>query len=248
MNRRSRRLVDGGYYQPEDDGASTSSTGSVNGGQISYRESPVRIFKKKVAGRRQVSSSCCLAHENASSESLGSYASEEPIRAEEYWGIAPSLRALSSSSRASSRSKFSSPGPDSQPGFSSRFSAADGHGNSSGYSSSEEGCCGPAQPHPDTEPQLGVKDLLLSPGRALAMLYWWLGTAWYSLTTGASLLDVFLLTRSVAGRRCRGSGREGRRPPETRLRAPLVTDMKMTGGGHFQQVLHRTAGSEVKQT
>ncbi|XP_069052960.1 SUN domain-containing protein 2-like isoform X2 [Lepisosteus oculatus] len=195
MNRRSRRLVDGGYYQPEDDGASTSSTGSVNGGQISYRESPVRIFKKKVAGRRQVSSSCCLAHENASSESLGSYASEEPIRAEEYWGIAPSLRALSSSSRASSRSKFSSPGPDSQPGFSSRFSAADGHGNSSGYSSSEEGCCGPAQPHPDTEPQLGVKDLLLSPGRALAMLYWWLGTAWYSLTTGASLLDVFLLTR-----------------------------------------------------
>ncbi|XP_056379860.1 SUN domain-containing protein 2 isoform X2 [Hyla sarda] len=33
------------------------------------------------------------------------------------------------------------------------------------------------------------------PGRAFGLLYWWIGTTWYRLTTSASLLDVFILTR-----------------------------------------------------
>ncbi|XP_053113347.1 SUN domain-containing protein 2 [Hemicordylus capensis] len=38
--------------------------------------------------------------------------------------------------------------------------------------------------------------VITSPGRFFGLLYWWLGTAWYRLTTAASLLDVFILTRS----------------------------------------------------
>ncbi|XP_055109245.2 SUN domain-containing protein 2 isoform X5 [Symphalangus syndactylus] len=34
-----------------------------------------------------------------------------------------------------------------------------------------------------------------SPGRLFRLLYWWAGTTWYRLTTAASLLDVFVLTR-----------------------------------------------------
>uniref|UniRef100_A0A8D0LAJ3 SUN domain-containing protein n=1 Tax=Sphenodon punctatus TaxID=8508 RepID=A0A8D0LAJ3_SPHPU len=41
--------------------------------------------------------------------------------------------------------------------------------------------------------------VLTSPGRLFGLLYWWIGTAWYRLTTAASLLDVFVLTRSVWG-------------------------------------------------
>lgn len=33
------------------------------------------------------------------------------------------------------------------------------------------------------------------PGRLFGLLYWWIGTTWYRLTTAASLLDVFVLTR-----------------------------------------------------
>lgn len=33
-------------------------------------------------------------------------------------------------------------------------------------------------------------------GRLFGLLYWWIGTTWYRLTTAASLLDVFVLTRS----------------------------------------------------
>ncbi|EFB26740.1 hypothetical protein PANDA_002522, partial [Ailuropoda melanoleuca] len=37
--------------------------------------------------------------------------------------------------------------------------------------------------------------LVTSPGRLFGLLYWWVGTTWYRLTTAASLLDVFVLTR-----------------------------------------------------
>ncbi|XP_018429622.1 PREDICTED: LOW QUALITY PROTEIN: SUN domain-containing protein 2-like [Nanorana parkeri] len=32
-------------------------------------------------------------------------------------------------------------------------------------------------------------------GRVFRLLYWWIGTMWYRITTSASLLDVFILTR-----------------------------------------------------
>jgi len=39
--------------------------------------------------------------------------------------------------------------------------------------------------------------------QALVMLYWWLGTAWYSLTSRLSLINVFLLSRYSALCVCR---------------------------------------------
>ncbi|CAO2601707.1 SUN domain-containing protein 2 [Lemmus lemmus] len=40
-----------------------------------------------------------------------------------------------------------------------------------------------------------VWTLVTFPGRLFGLLYWWIGTTWYRLTTAASLLDVFVLTR-----------------------------------------------------
>uniref|UniRef100_A0A2K6TIA0 Sad1 and UNC84 domain containing 2 n=1 Tax=Saimiri boliviensis boliviensis TaxID=39432 RepID=A0A2K6TIA0_SAIBB len=77
-------------------------------------------------------------------------------------------------------------------------------GSSSGYSS-EDDYVG----YSDADPQSSgsrlqsvvsrVGSLLwmvaTSPGRLFRLLYWWAGTTWYRLTTAASLLDVFVLTR-----------------------------------------------------
>lgn len=40
--------------------------------------------------------------------------------------------------------------------------------------------------------------VVTSPGRLFGLLYWWIGTTWYRLTTAASLLDVFVLTRRIS--------------------------------------------------
>uniref|UniRef100_A0A4W4FA78 SUN domain-containing protein n=1 Tax=Electrophorus electricus TaxID=8005 RepID=A0A4W4FA78_ELEEL len=47
--------------------------------------------------------------------------------------------------------------------------------------------------------ELITEDEFTGQSRAFALLYWWLGPAWYSLTSGISLLDVFLLSRVTAG-------------------------------------------------
>ncbi|XP_035254128.1 SUN domain-containing protein 1-like isoform X3 [Anguilla anguilla] len=39
--------------------------------------------------------------------------------------------------------------------------------------------------------------VLISPGRAVAGVFWWLGTGWYQLVTLMSLLNVFILTRCL---------------------------------------------------
>ncbi|CAL8332434.1 unnamed protein product [Lota lota] len=65
MSRRSARLVSGGYYQSDEDSDSSSVT------TISYRESPLRVFKKKPGGTRKASTrTSSRANSNASSVSL----------------------------------------------------------------------------------------------------------------------------------------------------------------------------------
>ncbi|XP_041098150.1 SUN domain-containing protein 2-like, partial [Polyodon spathula] len=230
MSRRSQRLVKGGYYQGEDDAASNSSTGSASGNPVSYRESPVRIFKKKITTKRQTPQ--YSSYSNASNESLASYASdalEEPIR---NWVSNVSMRNGSpGGSRGSSRDKLlsslgsTSPAsdlllPSSLPYNSNAYSGrepatrkalsetsnnhsstyeshappTDPFGNSSGYSS-EEDYVGRQQSDAGAARGFALSDVLLSPGKVAGMLFWWLGTAWYCLTSGASLLDVFVLTR-----------------------------------------------------
>ncbi|XP_067087922.1 SUN domain-containing protein 2 isoform X2 [Osmerus mordax] len=85
MSRRSARLVTGGYYQSDEDSDSSTVT------SVSYRESPVRVFKKRTGGRKTASRTSSRANSVAST--VSSTALNEPItNAEEYIGMAPALR------------------------------------------------------------------------------------------------------------------------------------------------------------
>ncbi|KAL7833996.1 hypothetical protein AOLI_G00289560 [Acnodon oligacanthus] len=60
MSRRSTRLVAGGYYGHSDDAATSSPAESV---QVSYKETPVRIFKRRRRkGRRRMGTSSCASN------------------------------------------------------------------------------------------------------------------------------------------------------------------------------------------
>ncbi|KAI1886688.1 hypothetical protein AGOR_G00198370 [Albula goreensis] len=196
MSRRSARLVSGQYYQPDDDAASTSSTGST--GLISYRESPVRIFKRKTGGRRAGSSRSSVA---ASNESQGQYTDDEQAPLEDTWGSAADYKPMSQRKTASSFRNISvEPIVSARTGL-TLISSQEVQGHSSGYSSSEEGYYRPGlkSAQSPAEPEFGIKDVIRSPARVMATLFWRLGTAWYTVTSGLSLLDVFLLSRRTAG-------------------------------------------------
>ncbi|XP_078131015.1 uncharacterized protein LOC144533503 isoform X1 [Sander vitreus] len=83
MSRRSSRLVSGGYYNSDEESDSSSVT------NISYRENPVKVFKKKAGTRKAGSRTPSRANSNASSASP-----EPPITAGQYDGL--SLSSLSS--------------------------------------------------------------------------------------------------------------------------------------------------------
>ncbi|XP_062404454.1 SUN domain-containing protein 2 isoform X2 [Sardina pilchardus] len=207
MSRRSTRS--GNKDLPDDDAASTSSTGST--GQVSYRETPVRIFKRKTGGRKPASSSRTSSRDSSvSSETVNQ--NSDPIPTDRYPSVSNSVRSPAAVLRApigrsSTTTTISS---------SSRFQQ-EAPGFSSGYSSSEEAYYRPS-PTPSAtpsasvsasaassslqspaEPEFSLKDALRSPAQSLVMVYWWLGSSWYSLTSGISLLDVFLLSRRTAG-------------------------------------------------
>ncbi|XP_018601553.1 SUN domain-containing protein 2-like [Scleropages formosus] len=198
MSRRSRRLMPSGTYQSDDDAASSSSAGSTS--QVSYKESLVRIFRRKSGGRK-AGSSRSAPNSNASSDLGVQYAADEPITTEESWDITPTLRAgLQRRTFSSVRSSSTEPKLLSSTGTTEMSYTSDFQEQSSGYSSSEEGFYRPtlSSAQSAAEPRLGFKDMIRSPVRAMAMLFWWTGTAWYSLTSGFSLLDVFLLSRRTA--------------------------------------------------
>ncbi|XP_031419643.1 SUN domain-containing protein 2-like isoform X2 [Clupea harengus] len=191
MSRRSARL--GTKDLPDDDAASTSSTGST--GQVSYRETPVRIFKRKSGGGRKPAGSSRTSSRGSSVSSETVNQSSEPIPTERYPSVSSSaLRAPIVRSSSSSSSRHFQP---EAPGF------------SSGYSSSEEAFYKPSLStsvspassslQSPAEPEFALKDALRSPAQSLVMVYWWLGSAWYRLTSGISYLDVFLLSRRTAG-------------------------------------------------
>lgn len=79
MSRRSSRLVSGGYYNSDEESDSSSVT------NISYRENPVKVFKKKAGNRKAGSRTPSRANSNASSVS-----SEPPVTAGQYDGLSPS--------------------------------------------------------------------------------------------------------------------------------------------------------------
>ncbi|KAM9363768.1 uncharacterized protein sun2 [Symphorus nematophorus] len=88
MSRRSSRLVSGGYYNSDEESDSSSVT------NISYRENPVKVFKKKSGARKAGSRTPTRANSNASSAST-----ESPVTAGQYDGPSPSPLSTQSTMR-----------------------------------------------------------------------------------------------------------------------------------------------------
>ncbi|XP_072527315.1 SUN domain-containing protein 2-like [Salminus brasiliensis] len=200
MSRRSARLATSPYYAHDDDAASTSSTES--NGHFTYRESPVRVFKRKTGGRKaggsSRASSRASSHAGSVSELQSPYA-REALKSNSATGSGSVPRGPSQKVGVPMRpqSRTVTPLTSStstvleKPDFSSGYSSSEDNNNSLPISSG-------GSSHSVDEAGFGLRDVLTSPGRALAMLYWWMGTAWYSLTSGMSLINVSLLSRRTA--------------------------------------------------
>nr|XP_031527613.1 SUN domain-containing protein 2 isoform X3 [Vicugna pacos] len=186
MSRRSQRLTR--YSQGDDDGSSSSGGSSVMGSQsTAFKDSPLRTLKRKSSNMKRLSPAPQLG---PSSDAHTSYYSESVVR-ESYIG-SPRAAALAASLTRNSilddqlhgdpywsedlrvRRRRGTGGTESSKinGLQENKLSEDFLGSSSGYSSEDDYV-----------------------GRLFGLLYWWIGTTWYRLTTAASLLDVFVLTR-----------------------------------------------------
>ncbi|XP_077805731.1 SUN domain-containing protein 2 isoform X2 [Macaca mulatta] len=209
MSRRSQRLTR--YSQGDDDGSSSSGGSSVAGSQSTlFKDSPLRTLKRKSSNMKRLSPAPQLG---PSSDAHTSYYSESLVR-ESYIGTAfPPRSALEELHGDADwgedlrvRRRRGTGGSESSraSGLVGRKAAEDFLGSSSGYSSEDD-----YMGYSDADQQSSGSRLwnavsragsllwmvATSPGRLFRLLYWWAGTTWYRLTTAASLLDVFVLTR-----------------------------------------------------
>ncbi|XP_069509062.1 SUN domain-containing protein 2 isoform X2 [Ambystoma mexicanum] len=213
MSRRSTRLVTSRYYQGDDDdrlSTSSASSSLLGGSQTVYKESPVRSFRKKSGSvKRSTVAAPPDTHQSTSYYHETTYVSggltsadynsilEKPLEKESYWeqDLARQRRVTGGSYSSSATN-----------GLADAKVSYDTYGTSSGYSSeedytgrslSEAGGGGYGFSGAVSKAGSLLWQVVTSPGRALGFLYWWIGTLWYRLTTSASLLDVFVLTRSA---------------------------------------------------
>ncbi|XP_055487389.1 SUN domain-containing protein 2-like [Leucoraja erinacea] len=160
MSRRSPRLAGNGYYQPRND-TSSSGGSSVKSGAPSYKETLVKLHKKRTNSKRPGPvPGVKHSPSNSSVDSLSSYISN-----------------ISNASKCSQHSQRSL-----HLGGSSNWQEPVGLAYSESFSPLAK---------------LWGWISLLSPEKALPLVYWWLRTAWYQLTTAISLIDVFTLSRCV---------------------------------------------------
>uniref|UniRef100_A0A3Q2LNC3 Sad1 and UNC84 domain containing 2 n=1 Tax=Equus caballus TaxID=9796 RepID=A0A3Q2LNC3_HORSE len=214
MSRRSQRLTR--YSQGDDDGSSSSGGSSVMGSQSTlFKDSPLRTLKKKSSNMKRLSPAPQLG---PSSDAHTSYYSESVVR-ESYIG-SPRAAALARSSIFDDqlhgdsywsedlrvRRRRGTGGTESSKinGLAENKLSEDFFGSSSGYSSEDDyaGYSETDQRSSGSRLRSAVSRagsffwmVVTSPGRLFGLLYWWVGTTWYRLTTAASLLDVFVLTR-----------------------------------------------------
>ncbi|KAM5332615.1 SUN domain-containing protein 2 isoform 1-T2 [Glossophaga mutica] len=217
MSRRSQRLTR--YSQGDDDGGSSSGGSSVAGSQSTlFKDSPFRTLKRKSGNTKRLSPAPQLG---PSSDAHTSYYSESVVR-ESYFG-SPRAASLARSSVLEDqllrdpywsedlrvRRRRGTGGTESSKinGLAETKLSEDFLGSSSGYSS-EDDYVG----YSETDPRSSGSRLrnavsragsflwtvVTFPGRLFRLLYWWVGTSWYRLTTAASLLDVFVLTRRLS--------------------------------------------------
>ncbi|XP_070267243.1 SUN domain-containing protein 2 isoform X2 [Myotis yumanensis] len=180
MSRRSQRLTR--YSQGDDDGGSSSGGSSVAGSQSTlFKDSPFRTMKRKPSSTKRLSPAPQLSPSDSHT-----YYSESVVR-ESYYG-SPRAASLARSSILDDQLHSDRYWSEDLPvrrrrgtgdtenskinGLVGAKLSEDFPGSSSGYSSEDDYV-----------------------GRLFGLLYWWVGTTWYRLTTAASLLDVFVLTR-----------------------------------------------------
>ncbi|XP_056654929.1 SUN domain-containing protein 2 isoform X3 [Monodelphis domestica] len=216
MSRRSQRLIR--YSQGDDDGGSSSSSASSSlmiGQHVPFKDSPLRALRRKSGSMKRLSPA---PHLGSASKPHTSYYSESVVSESYGRGFrAPSVTKSSIlHEQLDSDSSWSGDlmvgrrrgigGPES-----SKINmqtedkiSYDTYGSSSGYSS-EDDYSGMDQPSSVSRLsnaffQAGafLWMVVTFPGRFFGLFYWWLGTTWYRLTTAASLLDVFVLTRCFA--------------------------------------------------
>ncbi|XP_012590577.1 PREDICTED: SUN domain-containing protein 2 [Condylura cristata] len=214
MSRRSQRLSR--YSQGDDDGSSSSGGSSVTGSQGSvFKDSPLRTLKRKSSSTKRLSPAPPLG---PSSDGHTSYYSESMVR-ESYIG-SPRAVSLARSAILDSqlhsdpywsedlrvRRRRGTGGTESSTlnGLPENKVSEDFLGSSSGYSSEDDyiGYSELDQRSSGSRLRKAVSGagsfvwmVVTSPGWLFRLLYWWVGSTWYRLTTAASLLDVFVLTR-----------------------------------------------------
>ncbi|XP_066452481.1 SUN domain-containing protein 2 [Eleutherodactylus coqui] len=191
MSRRSKRL---GAVDLEDDRISTSSLES----QHLFRDSPGRSSRRKVTTIRRVPTSRQTTEETYFSETSYvtrdksglSAALEETGYGGTTWGESDLVR-----KRMGMDVPYNS---NNKNGFSETQTTYDKSTSSSGYSSEEDYT---SYSHSQkghihlSQWRRWIHQLFSYPGHLFGLLYWWIGTTWYRVTTSASLLDVFILTR-----------------------------------------------------
>ncbi|XP_020029444.1 SUN domain-containing protein 2 isoform X3 [Castor canadensis] len=211
MSRRSQRLTR--YSQGDDDGSSSSGGSSVTGSQSTlFKDSPLRTLKRKSSNMKRLSPAPQLGPSDAHT----SYYSESMVR-ESYVG-SPRAAALARSALLDDhlrsepywsedlhvRRRRGTGGTESSKVNGLAEKKEDFLGSSSGYSSEDDFVGYPNMDQHSSGSRLRsavsgagsfVWMLVTFPGRLFGLLYWWIGTTWYRLTTAASLLDVFVLTR-----------------------------------------------------
>ncbi|KAM5288179.1 SUN domain-containing protein 2 isoform 2-T2 [Ctenodactylus gundi] len=214
MSRRSQRLTR--YSQGDDDGSSSSGGSSVAGSQSTlFKDSPLRTLRRKPSTMKRLSPEPQLG---PTSDSHTSYYSESVVR-ESYIG-SPRAASLARSALLDSdlhsdsywsedlrvRRRRGTGGTESSKanGLAESRATEDFLGSSSGYSSEDDFASYTDTEQRSSGSRLGgavsragsfVWNVVTFPGRLLGLLCWWAGTTWYRLTTAASLLDVFVLTR-----------------------------------------------------
>ncbi|XP_070267241.1 SUN domain-containing protein 2 isoform X1 [Myotis yumanensis] len=212
MSRRSQRLTR--YSQGDDDGGSSSGGSSVAGSQSTlFKDSPFRTMKRKPSSTKRLSPAPQLSPSDSHT-----YYSESVVR-ESYYG-SPRAASLARSSILDDQLHSDRYWSEDLPvrrrrgtgdtenskinGLVGAKLSEDFPGSSSGYSSEDDyvGYSQAAQQGSGSRLRGAVSragsffwTVVTFPGRLFGLLYWWVGTTWYRLTTAASLLDVFVLTR-----------------------------------------------------
>uniref|UniRef100_A0A452IIQ8 SUN domain-containing protein n=1 Tax=Gopherus agassizii TaxID=38772 RepID=A0A452IIQ8_9SAUR len=215
MSRRSQRLGATRYYQGDDDGSSSGGSLLLGGQEPPFRDSPYRTLRRKSSSMKRLSpvphlgptpaTQTSYYSESVISESYlgssrglaggGSAAFDDPQDSDSYWGGELSARRRRRGTGGTESSKINGLAESKTYDTYASSSGYSSEDDYSGRSSMDQNSSGSGFRNAISRAGSFLWLVVTSPGRIFGLLYWWTGTTWYRLTTAASLLDVFVLTR-----------------------------------------------------